>query len=491
MPYLTILVILLVLLLFLAAFLLIRAVMFGKPIEPVDPIEGIKVDPPVVAEHLAAAIRKPTISKEDMSQIDGHAFWELHRGLEAMYPRVHATLDRREINTYGLLYTWKGRKPDLEPILLAAHLDVVPVEEAGLGEWEYPPFSGQIADGFVWGRGTLDIKSQAVTILEAVENLLKEGYRPERTIYIAFGHDEEVSGKLGAGTIARILEEEGIHLEAVLDEGGGIMTDLMPGIKSPVATVGIAEKGYLSLELISEGAPGHSSTPPESTAIGRLGAALARLEANPMPLHLHSILPMMQSIGAVLPFSMQLLFGNLWLFGGLVGKRLAQSPTTAATVRTTQAVTMISGGVMDNLLPREARAVINYRLLPGDTIAGVCERVRKVIGEDQRLHFQPKEGTGVREASPVSSTGSDAFRKLSRTVRQIFPDVVVAPYLVLGATDARYYQPICENVYRFTPMIVSQDDLHRVHGTNERIAVENLGLMVQFFAQLMKAWGES
>ena len=273
----TILVVVLVLILFLLAFLLARTGVYGKRIEPVDALEGIKVDVNLVAEHLANVIRKATISNLDPAKVDGKPFLELHKVLESMYPRVHATLARQVVNQYGLLYAWKGRKPELEPVLLAAHLDVVPVEAAGLDEWEHPPFSGQLADGYVWGRGTLDIKSQAIGILEAVENLLKEGYRPQRTVLLAFGHDEEVSGKLGAGTIAKKLEEEGVRLEAVLDEGGAVMEGLVPGIKSPVATIGVAEKGFLSLEFTARGDAGHSSIPPAHTAWTQSGPCLQKL----------------------------------------------------------------------------------------------------------------------------------------------------------------------------------------------------------------------
>ncbi len=487
--FVTILIVALVFLLFLVAFLLIRTVLFGKHIEPVEPVEGMPVDSPVIAEHLAKIVRCATISNPDPAQVDPKAFEALHRALEAMYPRVHATLDRRVINDFGMLYTWRGRKADLEPVLFAGHIDVVPVEEAGLHEWTYPPFSGQIADGYVWGRGTLDMKAHVIGVFEAVENLLKEGYRPQRSVLLAIGHDEEVGGKRGAEAIAALLAEEGVHLEAVLDEGGVIFTDFLPGLKSPVALVATSEKGYLSLEFKVEGQPGHSSMPGAQTAIGILSAALARLEANPMPAHTSALSATMEAIGGVLPFGIQLLFANQWLFSGILKKRLAGSPKTNAAIRTTQAITMISGGVKDNLLPREARAVVNFRLLPGDSVAKVCGHVRRVIA-DERVQFEPLWGMDVREGSPVTSPRSSAFVALDRTLRQVFPNVVSAPFLMLGATDARYYTGLSENVFRFSPMQLSNEQLDLVHGTDERIAVESLGKMVQFFGQLMRAWGE-
>lgn len=485
----TILIVFVVIVLFLLAFLLVRAALYGKPIQKVDPVEGMKVDPPVIAEHLSAAIRKPTISSLDPAKVDEQAFTDLHQVLEAMYPRVHATLERQVVNRHGLVYTWKGRKPELEPVLFAAHQDVVPVEAAGLSEWTYPPFSGQIADGYVWGRGTLDIKNQMIALLEAVENLLKDGYRPQRTVILAFGHDEEVSGAKGAGSIVAQMLEDGLRLEAVLDEGGALTTGSLPGIKGSVAMVGVSEKGYLSLELTAQGEPGHSSMPPGNTAIGILGAALARLESSPMPARLNAIAATLDEVGGLMPFSMQFLLANRWLFGGAILKRLMAKPMTNATVRTTQAITMISGGVKDNLLPREARAVVNFRLMPGDTVAKVCAHVRRALA-DERVTFEPLAGQTVREASPVSAVEAPAFQDLARVIRQLFPDAAVAPYLVLGATDARYYTQVCDNVYRFCPLRLTNADLGLMHGTNERISVEGLGRMVQFYGHLMRVWGE-
>lgn len=485
----TVLIVVVVLLLFLAAFLLTRTVLFGKRIEPVEPVEGMLVDSPVIAEHLAKVVRCATISHLDPAQIDPKPFENLHRALEAMYPRVHATLERRVINDFGMLYTWRGRKADLDPVLFAGHIDVVPVEEAGLHEWTYPPFSGQIADGYVWGRGTLDMKSHVISLFEAVENLLKEGYRPQRSVLLAIGHDEEIGGKRGAESIAALLAEEGVHLEAVLDEGGVIFNEFLPGIKSPVALLATSEKGYLSLEFKVEGQPGHSSMPGPHTAIGILSAGLARLEASPMPARLHALSATMEAVGAVLPFGMQMLFANKWLFGGVLKNRLAANPKTNAAIRTTQAITMISGGVKDNLLPREARAVVNFRLLPGDSVAKVCTHVRRVVADD-RVQFEPLWGMDVREGSPVTPTSAPAYLELNKALRQVFPGVVSAPFLMLGATDARYYTGLSENVFRFSPMQLTSEQLDLVHGTNERIAVESLGKMVQFFGQVIRAWGE-
>jgi carboxypeptidase PM20D1 len=485
----TALIFLLVLVLFVVAFVLLRTVTFARPAEPVEPAGEPALEPEVIAGHVSTVLQCKTISSDTKSASDRKAFFELHHILEQLYPRVHGGLEREFINEYSLLYTWKGSRPELEPVLLMAHLDVVPADPSTLNEWAHAPFSGDIAEGFVWGRGALDIKNQLVTILEAVETLLKADYQPERTVLLAFGHDEELGGVQGTREIAAHLEAQGVHLAAVIDEGGSIVEDLVPGVPVPIAMVGYAEKGYLTLELNVEGQAGHSSTPPAHSAIGVLARAVMRIEANPMPAHISMVRSMFQAIGSAAPFYMQAAFANTWLMGGVVRRMMLASPSTAATIRTTTAVTMVRGGIKDNVLPSEARALVNFRLLPGDTIASVCERTRKVIA-DQRVKFSPLEDTAW-EASPVSLTDTPAYRVLSRTVRQVFGNIPVAPYLVLGATDSRHYASICDHVYRFSPVSITTADLARMHGVNERIRVDALGQMVQFYMLLVGSWSKT
>lgn len=488
-PVILILIIILAVILFFAAILLLRALAFPRLIEPVEPVEGMPVDGGTVAKHLSAALRLQTVSSAIDAETPLKELLQLHRLLEKTYPRVHATLKREVINQGSLLYTWQGSNLELDPVLLAAHLDVVPVDGANGDQWEQPPFSGKIADGMVWGRGALDCKHQVIALLEAVENLLAVDFQPERTILLGFGHDEEVLGKNGAGMIVRHLADQGVRLEAVLDEGGSILAKILPGVETPAAMIGIGEKGYLTLELSVTCPVGHSSMPPKQTAIGILSAALTRLSANPMPAHLDMVLPTLRWLGPALPFSTQFALANTWLLGGMVKRRLAQKPTTDAAIRTTIAPTMISGGIKDNILPASASAKVNFRILPGDSIAGVCEHVRRAIADD-RVQIQAVEDS-AREPSLLSPIGSDAYLSLATTIQQIFGSLPVTPMLVLGGTDAYHYYPICENVYRFTPLLYSTDDLRRVHGVNERIAIEDLEKMVQFYALLMAAWGNS
>ncbi|MEN4042675.1 MAG: M20 family peptidase [Anaerolineaceae bacterium] len=478
----------LVILLFVGAFVLLRTLAFARRIAPVEPLETGEVDGAVVAEHLAAAVRCPTISQSD-GAVDRKAFLDLHRLILNTYPRIHSALHYQAVNKYSLLYIWPGQDLDLPPVLLAGHLDVVPAEEATLSDWQHPPFSGQIADGYVWGRGALDNKNQVVAILEAVEGLLRSGYKPRRSIILAFGHDEEVGGRNGAFKIAELLGKQGARLGVVLDEGGVVMPGKMLGVPGPVALVATGEKGFLTLKLTVETAAGHSSMPPRHTAIGILARAITRLENSPLPPRMFTVREMFKALGAYMPFGMQVALANNWLFGGALRRRMLRQPAAAALVRTTTAVTMISGGVKDNILPARAQATVNFRLAPGDHIAWVCEQVRKAIA-DPRVQFEPLEGAAW-EALPVSPTDTPAFTTLSNTIRGIFGDIPVAPYMVIGATDARHYTTLCDHVYRFAPAFFEDGDLERVHGVNERIAIDSLARMVQFYSALIKAWDDS
>jgi carboxypeptidase PM20D1 len=484
----SVLIVLLVILLFVLAFVLLRTLTFARRRPPVAPLEIIEVDGDVAAEHLSAAIRCPTISNEDGS-VDRKAFLDLHRVILNTYPRVHSTLHHQAVNKYSLLYIWPGQDLDMPPVLLAGHLDVVPADPVSLSQWEHAPFSGQIADGYVWGRGTLDNKNQVIAILEAVEGLLRTGYKPRRSFILAFGHDEEVGGMNGARRISELLGQNGARLGVVLDEGGLIMPGKTFGIQGPIALIATGEKGFLTLKLTVETAPGHSSYPPQHTAIGILAQAINRLEKAPMPTRMYSVRSMLKSLGAYMPFSTQVALANNWLFSGTLRKRLLRKPLTAALARTTTAVTMVSGGIKDNVLPSQASATVNFRLMPGDSIAGVCEHVRKAIADPQ-ITFEPSQESPW-EASPVSASDSPAFETLADTIGGMFGDMPVAPFLVMGATDARHYCGLCDDVLRFTPVVIQDGDLERIHGINERISIESLAQMVQFYTALIRAWDDA
>jgi len=448
----------------------------------VEPAAPVAIDADRAAAGLAEAIRFKTISNQDPAHFDASQFAGLGAFLEQRFPLVHRTLAREAVSDHSRLYMWAGRG-DGKPIVLLAHLDVVPVEAGTEGNWIQPPFSGAIADGYIWGRGALDDKCGALAILEAVEHLLGVGFQPARPVYIAFGHDEEVGGTLGAKAMAARLAERGVDAQFVLDEGA-IIQGLVPGITAPVASVGVGEKGYVSIELTTDGAGGHSSIPPRQTAIGVLSKAIERLEQNQLPANLDAVMGQsLAFLGPEMPFGQRAVLANLWLFGPLIERTMGDSPQTNAAIRTTTAPTIFAAGIKENVLPASARAVVNFRILPGDSVQSVVEHVRRTV-DDPAVAIDVL-GIGD-DPSPLSDPNDPAFAGLARAVRAVFPDTLVAPILSLGATDARYYTGISRNVYRFMPIRLGPDDLTRIHGTNERIAVADYVGMVRFYIELLK-----
>ena len=274
---------------------------------------------------------------------------------------MHAHLKCEVVNQYSLLYIWEGTRPELEPVQLMAHQDVVSAQQAG---WTHPPFEGTIADGLIWGRGSLDIKNQLIGIMEAAEGLLKQGYRPQRSIYFAFGHDEETGGENGAACVAMLLKQRGVHLSGIVDEGGGIFAGQIPYLNGPAALIGIGEKGYLTLKFTAISSTGHSSAPPRETSIGILAHALARLEDHPLPPKIRSARPLFWALGPLMPFHRQIAWANIWLFGWMIKREMDARDETRAYIRTTQALTVFHAGTEDNTLPEEATAFVNFRMLP-------------------------------------------------------------------------------------------------------------------------------
>jgi carboxypeptidase PM20D1 len=484
------LLLLLAVLLIVVFIVLLRTMTFTKTWQPIPAEDSIAVDPSLAAEHLSKAIQIETVSFKEGQPPASETLLALHQLLAEMYPLVHKRLVRQMINDYSLFYTWQGTRPELPGVLFMAHQDVVPADPATLEAWTHPPFSGKITEDSVWGRGTLDIKSQIIGTLEAVEELLKAGYQPERTIYLAYGHDEEIGGLQGAAKVAAYMEAQGIRLEAVLDEGGVVAEGMLPGVDVPLALVGIGEKGYLSLELSVEAEPGHSSTPPRNTAIGILARAITRLESNPLPAQLYILQNLFQAAGKQAPFLYRLVFANLWLTGGIVQRMMAAKGETNALIRTTTAATMISGGVKDNILPREARATVNFRLMPGDTIESITTVVRRIIN-DERVRLPEDLSLAGWDPSPLSPVDVPAYHLLEKTIRQSFENFPVSPYLMLGASDARNYHNVCDHVYRFMPLLMKSEDLKLIHGIDEHINIEGLQKMVQFYALLMQTWSKA
>ena len=468
----------------LAVVILVRAVTFPSRQLQVRPAHAIAIDRDGAMKRLSEAIRFKTISFQEPSDASAQEFTRLHAFLAKSFPRIHQQLTKETVNGHSLLYTWNGKDAHLKPMLLMGHMDVVPVDSPTERQWTHPPFAGEIADGYLWGRGTMDDKVSVLGILEAVEYLLSAGFQPQRTIYLAFGHDEEIGGHNGAAKIAELLRSRGVELEYVLDEGMNVVDGIIPGIAAPAALIGIAEKGYLSLELSVETAGGHSSIPPIDTAIGIISRALQRLEAVPFLARLSGpTRRMLEFLGPEMAWPQRLALANLWLLDPLVRKQLAASTLTNAIIRTTLAPTLFNAGMTEYSLPTQARAVVNLRIVPGDTIAGVTEHVRQTIN-DPRVKIA---ALPIRvEPSAVSDIEAASFSVIHRTIRQAIPEVLVAPALLVAGTDSRHYAPLTKNIYRFLPITLRPDDARRYHGINERISLQDYERCVRFYAQLIR-----
>jgi carboxypeptidase PM20D1 len=450
----------------------------------IEPVAPRAVDAEAVARRLGEAIRVPTISfSSDPAQVQGEAFAALRAWLERAYPRLHRTLHREVVSEHSLLFTWPGSDPSLAPILLLAHQDVVPAENAE--RWSRPPFDGRIEDGFVWGRGAIDDKGPLIAICEAVELLLGEGFTPRRTVILAFGHDEEVGGQRGAQAIAELLESRGVRALLAIDEGSVVAdTSTLPGLRRKIALVGIAEKGSTTLDVVARGEGGHSSAPPRTTAAGILARAISRIEANPMPGGVDGVFrSFFEWLAPELPLVLRTPLANLWLFAAPLRWALSAQPGFDALLRTTTAVTMLSGSPKENVLPTEAIATVNFRLIPGDTGEMVRSRIEAIV-DDSRVEVRFR--SAPREASAVSPTEGPAWTLVQRAIGDTLGAPIVAPFLVAGSTDCRHYHRVTSALYRFAPLEFGRAQMKLPHGIDERIAVANLPDAVRFYARVIE-----
>jgi carboxypeptidase PM20D1 len=445
------------------------------------------IDAEAAARRLAAALRFRTVSSLEDAAGNLAEFDKLHAHLAQQFPKLHAALKKEVVGQKALLFTWAGSDPAAKPIALMAHQDMVPIAPGTEKAWTVDPFGGAVQDGFVWGRGALDNKSNLFAQLEAVEMLLAGGFRPRQTVYLVLGDDEEVGGLRGARPIAELLKSRGVRLDWVLDEGLLVLDGVMPGLSRPAALIGLAEKGYATFFLSLDTAPGHSSMPPAHSAIGSMSAALARLEASPMPGGIRGVAgEMFGTLAPEMSGLNRVLLSNLWLTGPLVQSQLEKSPSSNAMLRTTTALTIVRAGNKDNVLPGRAEAAVNFRVLPGDTLASVEAHLRKALGNDA---IEIKRYPGNSEPSPVSPTDSAGYRAIQKAVRQTFPDALVAPGLMTAATDSRHFSIVSDAVYRFSPLRARSEDLSRFHGNNERVSISNYGEMIRFYLQLLLGAG--
>lgn len=440
-----------------------------------------KSSDPQAISRLQMAIGFKTISKEgDQGKNMDPVFVEFGNFLRKSYPLCFSRLSVESLNDGALLLTWNGIDTKSPGVLFAAHMDVVPAE----GDWITPPFSGELKDGFVWGRGTLDDKGQLLALVEACESLQSTNFTPKKTIYFAFGHDEEIGGTLGAKAIAARLRSRNVRLHAVLDEGLTIYDKALPGLSKPLSLIGISQKGYVTLQLKARSEGGHSSMPKYPTAIARIGIALAKLESRPFPARLTpAVRSMLAVASAQMNWPFQVIFGHLWLTEPIVLSQMAKSNETEALIRTSVASTLFHAGIKENVLPTEAMATVNLRILPGTTIASAIGTVKDTIRDSQIEIIQIPGAES--EAAMTSSTDAKFYGDIESVLAALWPNNVIAPSLIIGLTDSRHYQDLAENIYGHQPLEMTKADLSRLHGRDERISVDNYEKLIAFYRGLI------
>lgn len=465
---------------------LVRAAFWTPEKVEFEPLPDEQVDVDKYRKDLSDAIKIKTISNVDVDKVDWNEFKRLHALFEERFPLVYKNLKCEEISLASLLFTWEGKNPDLEPIALLGHQDVVPVAEGTEGDWTHPAFDGVDDGEFVWGRGALDMKNHLIAVLESVESLLAEGFEPERTVYLCFGHDEEIvaAPTSGAGSIAAVLKERGVHLDSVIDEGGAILNLHVGNIlNKKLAGVGIAEKGYADYRVSVSAKGGHSSQPPEHTALGALANVIKDIEGHQFKAKMPAfVYELFTKIGKNVSYPARIVTCNLWLLKPLITAVMKKIPPAASLIHTTTAVTMAEGSPAANVLPQKASVTVNFRMMPGVTIKNVEEHIRKCV-RNKDIEVEYLKG---KEASKVSPTDSRSFKILEEICTRTDRDLLVAPYLVMGGTDAYHYEEVCDNIYRFAPFVMDTKLLLTTHGTDERIPIACMADALKFFKRYIR-----
>lgn len=447
---------------------------------------SISPDPSVTA--LRALLRLPTIATSDPSETGAAPFVEAHRVLRDHFPRTHEVGEVLDVPPHGLLIRIPADPGSptahADPVVLMAHLDVVPIGDES--RWTRPPLGGDVVDGVIWGRGTLDDKGQLVAAISAVESLLADGHRPGRDVWLSFGSDEEVMGTCAQNAVT-MLRDRGVTPWFVLDEGGAIASGAFPGVTRPLGVVGVSEKGVLSLRLTASGRGGHASRPTKGGPAARMAAAITRLERRPFPPHLSpATLEMFRRLGPHLPRPLRAVVERAESLPGVVARvMVAAGPEAAALVRTTLAVTTLSGSPAINVSPASVHAGLNLRIAVGETAAAAADRVRRIVGRDIAVEVQESH-----DPSPVSPTEDPAFALVERTVREVFPEAVPVPYVLYAATDARHFTEICTRVYRFAPFRMDADQRESIHSHDERLGVDDFLAGIRWYRSLLDSLDE-
>jgi len=445
------------------------------------------MDDALAVERLRALIRIPTVSRADESQVDAEVFARFRAELARLYPRVHA-LGPELVAGGSLLFRWPGRDPQGgEPAVLMAHYDVVPADDGPAGGvgWTHPAFASELvgdgAEQRIWGRGAIDDKGMLCAILEAVEDALAAGVRPARDVYLSLGHNEETQGA-GAAAIVDLLDSRGVRAGLVIDEGGAIVEGLLPGVVGPIAMIGLSEKGVAGVELIVEKRGGHAATPAPNGATAVLARAILRLEAHPSRVSLpEPSIAMLQAVSARASGPRGWLYRHARALRGPLARAMARSgPEQAAVVRTTRAVTRLSGSAGDNVLAERATAMVNVRIATGSTVEQAVADIRAVVGDKVRVRL-----VYGSDPPPVSRREGPAWEALTRAIADVFPHTIPSPFIMIQASDARYFSRISDAVYRFLPFDLTAGEREALHAIDESIRVSTYLGGIRFFRRLI------
>lgn len=440
-------------------------------------------DAQLAAQHLSQAVQIQTVSHQDPAENQAGEWTKLHDWLTATYPKASAAMQRQELGA-TLVYTWPGSDLAAQPIILMAHQDVVPITPGTEKDWKHAPFAGEIAEGAVWGRGSVDDKGSLVALFEGLEALARQSFKPKRTIILVSGHDEEAGGS-GAIAAANLLQSQHVKALFTIDEGGLISTDT-PMINGPAAMIGVAEKGYGTLQVTAHSVGGHSSAPPNPKEIGTLNLAKAILaiDAKQFPSELRGPAKgMVEVLANKAGGASKMAIANTWLFGSMVRSKMEATPASAAMLHTTIAPTMLSGSPKENVLPQTSTALINYRIAPWNSSADVLARAKAATrGLPVEITWTAR---APREPSPVSSSDSAGWNLIAATILADRPNIPVSPYLVVAGTDSRSMAPVSQDVYRFQAIDFASTDIKMIHGTNEHMTLANLSSLIRFYARLV------
>ena len=461
------------------AVIFIRALFFVPKKKEMQTVSHVYVNGEKATRDLADMVRCKTVSHRDVSLDDEGEFEKFEKLLPEIFPEIYKKCELEKPNNRSLLFRWKGKSSEL-PSVFMAHYDVVSVEE---NDWEKPAFEGITDNGVLWGRGTLDTKGTLNGILQAAEALISEGFVPKNDIYFAFGGNEEVNGD-GAPAIVQLFKERGINPGLVLDEGGAVCTGVFPGVKDPIALIGIAEKGMLNVEYSVKGGGGHSSSPKSGGPVARLSKACLKVEGKPFKYTLTKPTAELFNIaGRHSTFLYRLIFANQWCFGPVLSiyARLSGGEFNAV-VRTTTAFTQMEGSKGVNVIPPVAKMASNHRIIPGDTVDSVVERITKTV-DDEKISIRVINGN---DPSVISDTKGEAYERVRSTVSETWQDAIVSPYLMVACSDSRHWGEISDKVYRFSAMALSKEERNTIHGNNERVPFATISKTVEFFYRIMK-----